>query len=78
MEKTFLINPNLNLQNIKDAIDERISKLKGILNCLMFAMEFVQSDDELDNESAYHALWTMDGFVEEINCLKNKMDTMVN
>jgi hypothetical protein len=78
MEKPFILNPTLNLLEIKDAMDERFSKLKGVLNCLMFAVEFVQGDDELDNDSAYHALWAIDGFVDEIYCLKQKLDNMIN
>lgn len=78
MEKPFILNPALTSLNIKDAIDERLGKLKGILNCLMFAMEFVQDDNELDNETAYHALWAVDGFLEEITCLKQKLEMMMN
>lgn len=75
MEKTFVLNPALSLLNIKDAIDERLSKIKGILNCLMFAN--IQ-EEELDVDSTYHALWAMDGFLEEISCLKRKLDEIVN
>lgn len=75
MEKTFVLNPTLNLLNIKDAIDERLSKIKGILNCLMFAN--LQNEEELDNDSTYHALWAMDGFLEEISCLKQKLDETI-
>lgn len=72
MEKYFILNPQINLSNIQDAIDERLDKIKGILNCLIFALEFTQSDQQLDNYSAYHALWAIDGYLEEINCLRQK------
>lgn len=75
MEKIFVLNPNLNLLNIKDAIEERLNKMKGILNCLMFAN--IQ-DEELDCDTTYHALWAMDGFLDEINYLKRKLDEIIN
>lgn len=76
MEKPFIINPTLNIIDIKNAIDERVSKIKGVLNCLMFATEFIQGDDELDNNSVYHTLWVIDGFLDEINCLQQKFEKM--
>lgn len=72
MEKYFILNPQINLSNIQDAVDERLDKIKGILNCLIFALEFTQCDQQLDNHSAYHALWAIDGYLEEINCLRQK------
>jgi len=78
MEKSFLLNPSFNLLEIKDAMNDRFSKIKGILNCLIFALEFVQGDDELDHNSAFHALWAIDGFLDELCCLKEKLDAVVN
>jgi hypothetical protein len=76
MEKPFIFNPNINSLDLKDAIDERYSKLRGVLNCLIFAIEFTQEDQELDNSSAYHALWAIDGFLEEVDYLRKKLDDM--
>lgn len=72
MEKLFILNPAANTTDLIDAIDEKISKIKGILNCVIFALEFSDSDDKLDHSSAYHALWAIDGFLDEVNCLRQK------
>lgn len=73
MNKIFTLNSSCTTINIKDAIDERFNKIKGILNCLIFALEFTQDDQELDSSSAYHALWAIDGLLDEINCLRQKI-----
>lgn len=72
MEKIFILNPAINNLVIQDAVEERINKMKGVLNCLIFSLEFTQEDQELDSTSAYHALWAIDGFLDEINCLRQK------
>jgi hypothetical protein len=69
MEKAFILNSEIKSLDIKDAIDERMNKARGVLNCLIFALEFTNEDQELDESSAYHALWALDGFLEEIDCL---------
>lgn len=76
MEKYFIVNPQATSLNIQDAIDEKLDKIRGILNCLIFAIEFTQEDQELDSSSAYHTLWAIDGFLEEINCLRKKQNNM--
>ncbi len=73
MDNLFTLNPTAEILDIKDGIDERINKAKGILNCLMFAIEHITSNKELNNNSTYHALWAVDGFIDEINCLEKKI-----
>jgi hypothetical protein len=72
MEKPFILNPNLTSINIQDAIDERIEKARGVLNCLIFALQFTQEDQVLDESSTWYALWTIDGFLDEVTCLRQK------
>lgn len=72
MNAVFTFNPATTVPDIKDAIDEKFRKIKGILNCLIFALEFTQEDQRLDASSAYHALWAIDGFLEEIDYLRQK------
>jgi hypothetical protein len=76
MENPFILNPTITITNLKDAIAERIDKIRGILNCVMFAIEFTNDYDELDSSSAFHALWAIDGLLEETDCLRTKLDNM--
>lgn len=73
MEKLFILNPAANIPDCKDAMDEKFCKIRGILNCVIFALEFANGDDKLDHSSAYQALWAIDGFLDEVNCLRQKI-----
>ncbi len=76
MDNLFFLNPTANDLDIKDAINERFDKAKGVLNCLMLLVG--EGGDEFNNYSAYHALWAIDGFLDEIDWLKQKLDEMMN
>lgn len=39
MEKSFILNPTINSLDLKDAIDEKFNKVRGVLNCLIYAIE---------------------------------------
>lgn len=65
MGKLFILNPAADPLAIKDGLEERFNKLKGVLACLMYASEFVSSDTELDHATIYHTLWAMDGLLDE-------------
>jgi hypothetical protein len=75
MDSPFILNPRITVPTIKDAIHERMSKLSGVLTCLMYATEFIQDDQGLDRNSIYHTLWAMEGFLDEVNCLQQQLMT---
>jgi len=54
------MNTNLELQDI---IDERITKIKAILNCLLTAWDNCAT---LDRDTIYNTLWSIDDYLREI------------
>lgn len=78
MDTLFFLSPTATLLDLQDGIDERIRKVKAILYCLMFATENIKNE-ELGNNSAYYALWAIDNYIDEINCLGKKIyDELIN
>jgi len=77
MNKIFTFNSSCTTLNIKDAIDERFNKIKGVLNCLIFAIEFVDEENELDNNSLYHALWAIDEYLSELIVLYRNIENKI-
>lgn len=73
MDKFFALHPAANPQDYTDAIQDRLIKIKAILTCLVFAVEFVNDYHELDKETIYLTLTVVEGFVEEINCLYDRV-----
>ena len=73
MEKLFILNPSANALALKDGLEERLDKLKGVMNVLMYASVY-KNDTELDNNTIYHTLWAMDGLLDEAYQLQEAMD----
>lgn len=62
------MNTNLKLQDI---IDERIIKMKAILNCLLTAWDNYAT---LDQDTIYNTLWSIDDYLREIIEYKNEFE----
>ena len=54
------MNTNLKLQDI---IDERLTKTKAILNCLLAAWD---SCSTLDQDTIYNTIWAAHDYLQEI------------
>ncbi|MGD9109178.1 MAG: hypothetical protein PVI75_08485 [Gammaproteobacteria bacterium] len=48
---------------LQDIIDEHLTKTHAILNCLLAAWN---SDHYIDQDTIFHALWSMDDHLQEI------------
>lgn len=70
MNDIFILNPEATELDIKDAIDERISKAKALGAKLL---SNIQGKDTLDSEMLYSVIWTINDFLEEIDFLYQKI-----
>lgn len=77
MEQAFILNPALSAADLKDTIEEKICKIKGILSCVIFALEFTHREDKLDHTSVCQVLWTINEFLEEVDYLRQKLGETV-
>lgn len=70
MDNIFILNPSVTILNIKDAIDERLTKARAIANCLL-----TQDCNhyESNNSILHGAIWTIDDYLSEIECLIAKL-----
>lgn len=57
----------------KDIIYQNLQKSKAILTCVMFANESLCKDASLGNTTIYHALWAVDGYLEEIESMFDQL-----
>ena len=53
---------NANLQ-VQDVIDERIPKIRAVLNCLLTAWD---NCSDLDRDTIYNVLWSIDDDLREL------------
>lgn len=68
MEKVFILNPDLAISELKDAIIERITKAKSITSCLLDSSGY-----DIDR-SLFHGIFlALDGYLIEIDCLFDKL-----
>ncbi len=51
----------------RDMVDERLTKIQAILNCLLAAWD---SPVTLDLDTIYNTLWLMQDYLQEITTLK--------
>jgi len=67
MDNTFILNPLVSGLDLKDAIDERLTKIDAITNCLMATRDgFI----EPSRETIYNLIWLVDDYVDEIRLLR--------
>ena len=77
MENLFILNPNSSCLDLKDALYVKIQKSKAVLTCIMFAVQFIRGEVELDNNTLYHALWAVDDYLEELGLLFEQLKKLV-
>jgi hypothetical protein len=70
MNDIFILNPDATELDIKDAIDERITKAKAIGTKLLTN---IQDKEILDPELLRSVIWTINDFLEEIDFLYQKI-----
>lgn len=68
MSNIFILKHDATLSEIQDAIDERMAKLKGIVGCLL-------NSTDVPQEVAHDAIFAIDGYLEELECLQNRLIT---
>ena len=59
----------------RDMVDERLTKIQAILNCLLAAWD---SPVTLDLDTIYNTLWLMHDYVQEITGLKGHLNSTLN
>ncbi len=69
MDYHTISNPAIDLIDLKDKIYEKITKAKAVISCIMFAVEFVRDEVEIDNHTLYHALWVVDEYLDDLKRL---------
>lgn len=78
-EASFVFNPTAKFLTVVNSIDERVCKIKGILNCVMVASEFISnSGSQPANGTIYHALWSIEGYLEELETLCRHLTELPN
>jgi hypothetical protein len=70
MDNTFILNTYIDSLDIKDAIYERLIKARSITSCLLTANDGLV---ESANKCFYGAVLAIDDYLEEIECLENKL-----
>jgi hypothetical protein len=74
MDNIFILNPSLDKMDLVDAINERITKLKALVTCLLFAS---YSDSGIDNNVVGNTAWAIEGFIDEIELLQEKIEKLI-
>jgi len=59
----------------RDMVDERLTKIQAILNCLLAAWD---SPVTLDMDTIYNTLWLMQDYLQEITTLKGHLNSTLN
>jgi hypothetical protein len=68
MDSTFILNPLVSGLDLKDAIDERLTKIEAVTNCLMATRD---GYIEPSRETIYNLIWLVDDYVDEIRLLRH-------
>jgi hypothetical protein len=71
MDNIFIFNLSADKLDIIDAINERITKIKTLTACLLFAC---YNKDELDNETVCGVAWTIEDFIKELELLHEQRE----
>jgi hypothetical protein len=70
MGDIFVFNSNATMLDIKDAIDERVTKAKAIASRLLTQID---RNETIDKEVLYSITWAINDFLEEAAFLCQKM-----
>jgi hypothetical protein len=71
MGDIFIFNPNATILDIKDAIDERVTKAKAISSRLLTQIN--NGSEAIDQEVLYSIVWAMNDLLEEAAFLCQKL-----
>ncbi len=71
MDNTFILNPSITAMDIKDAIDERLTKAQAITSCLLANNG---GESELPHSQVYAVVWMIDTLLEELERLFVKLN----
>lgn len=74
MDNTFILNPSVNTMDIKDAIDERLTKAQAITSCLLANNG---GSSELPYSEIYAVVWAVDSLLEELQQLLEKLQRKI-
>lgn len=78
-DAAFVLNPSAKFLTVINNIEERVCKIKGIINCVMLASEHISdASAKLPNSTVYHALWSIEGYVEELELLCRHLTELKN
>lgn len=75
MQSIFTLNPNATRLELHDEIYSRFQKTKAVLTCIMFAIQFVRDEVELDNGTLYNALWAVDDQLFDLERLYKQFES---
>ncbi len=70
MDNTFILNPSVTNLDLQDAIDERLTKIEAVTNCLMATRD---SFAEPSHKTIYDLIWLVDDYLDEIRLLQKKL-----
>ena len=70
MDNTFILNPSIDDLDLQDAIDERLTKIEAVINCLMATSD---SFAEPGHKTIYNLIWLVDDYIDEIHLLWQKL-----
>jgi hypothetical protein len=73
MDNIFILNPSLDRMDLIDALNERITKIKALVTCLIFACN---NDSGIDNDVIGNTAWAIEGFIEEIESLQEQIEKL--
>lgn len=78
MENIFIINPEATLSDVKDAIEERIAKVKALTShFLENVINYDENSDGLSKECLEDMLNMINDFLHEIDFLYQRLNTMM-
>ena len=70
MDNTFILNPSVSDLDLTDAIDERLTRIESITNCLMATRDGLI---ELKRETIYNLIWLVAECLTEIRSLQHEL-----
>lgn len=69
MKNAFILNPAASTECIADALHEKTTQTKAIIECVLLAI----LSKELENHLLYEAVWAIDSFLSEIKELQERL-----
>ena len=73
MDDIFIINPNANILEMRDAVDDRLNKAQAVVDCLLAGNS--GGDIELRDKIICKAIWAIKDYLSEIELLLRGLET---